>query len=85
MYGISSLYANFLDFMGHARIRAMWFISVIVINFSLNYLLIPLYEATGAAVATTASIIPYTIYCIYDVWKIFKNKAIYYDLAHRRN
>lgn len=85
LYGISSLYANFLDFMGHARIRAMWFISVIVINFSLNYLLIPLYEATGAAVATTASIIPYTIYCIYDVWKIFKNKAIYYDLAHRRN
>lgn len=65
--------------MGHAKIRALWFISVIVINFSLNYLLIPKYGATGAAVATIASIIPYTIYCIYDVWKIFKNKAVCFD------
>lgn len=85
LYGISSLYANFLDFMGHARIRALWFITVIVINFSLNYLLIPSYEATGAAIATTASIIPYTIYCIYDVWKIFRNKAVCYEIVHGRN
>jgi len=79
LYCSFSLYANFLDFMGHAKIRALWFISVIVINFSLNYLLIPKYGATGAAVATIASIIPYTIYCIYDVWKIFKNKAVCFD------
>ncbi len=83
LYGISSLYANFLDFMGHARIRALWFISVIVINFSLNYLLIPLCGATGAAIATITSIIPYTIYCIYDVWKIFKNKAACYGCSEK--
>lgn len=75
LYCISSLYANFLDFMGRAKIRALWFVSVITINFSLNYLLIPKYGATGAAVATITSIIPYTVYCLYDVWKIFKNKA----------
>lgn len=83
LYCSSSLYANFLDFMGHARIRALWFISVIVINFSLNYLLIPLCGATGAAIATITSIIPYTIYCIYDVWKIFKNKAACYGCSEK--
>lgn len=81
LYCGSSLYANFLDFMGYARKRALWFISVIVINFSLNYLLIPRYGAVGAACATIVSIIPYTIYCIYDVWKLFKNRIVCFDCA----
>ncbi|MDE7324473.1 MAG: oligosaccharide flippase family protein [Lachnospiraceae bacterium] len=79
LYCMSSLYANFLDFMGHARTRAMWFISVIVINLSFNYLLIPRYGAAGAALATTISIIPYTIYCLYDVRNIFKKKAVCFE------
>jgi len=76
LYCMSSFFANFLDFMGHAKTRALWFISVIVINLSLNYLLIPNYGAIGAAVATTVSLIPYAAFCFYAVWKIFKNKSI---------
>lgn len=74
LYCASALYATYLDFMGHAKTRALWFISVIVINLSLNYLLIPKYGAGGAAVATNVSIVPYTIYCLYDVRNIFKDR-----------
>lgn len=76
LYCLSSLYANFLDFMGHAKTRALWFISVIVINFYLNYMLIPRYGATGASIATISAIIPYTLYCLYDVYVIFKKRKI---------
>lgn len=69
-YCSSSLYANFLDFMGRAKIRAFWFVSVIVINISLNYLMIPVYGAFGAAIATIVSLVPYTCYCLNDVRKI---------------
>lgn len=72
LFCMSSLYANFLDFMGHAKTRAFWFVSVIVINISLNYVLIPNYGAFGAAIATIVSLIPYTLYCLYDVRNIFK-------------
>jgi len=74
LYCLSSLYANFLDFIGHAKPRAFWYTSVIIINITLNYLLIPSNGAVGAALATIISIIPYTIYCVYDVWNIFNIK-----------
>lgn len=73
LYSLSSLRANFLDFMGHAKMRAVWFMSVIVINLILNYLLIPVYGALGAAAASSVSLIPYTLYCMYDVHKVFKS------------
>ncbi|MCI8972005.1 MAG: flippase [Lachnospiraceae bacterium] len=76
LYCMSSLYANFLDFMGHAKTRALWFSTVIGINLTFNYLLIPKYGAIGAAVATTVSLIPYAVFCLYAVWTIFKKKAI---------
>lgn len=72
LYCMASLYANFLDFMGHAKTRALWFISVISINLYFNYLLIPKYGAAGAAAATIISIVPYTIYCLYSVRNIFR-------------
>jgi O-antigen/teichoic acid export membrane protein len=72
LFCVSSLYANFLDFMGHAKQRSLWFLSVIAINYIFNYLLIPKYAGIGAALATTISIVPYTIYCIYDVAHLFK-------------
>lgn len=54
--------------------RALWYISVIVINLTLNYLLIPKYGAVGAAIATIVSILPYVSYCVYAVKKIFQDK-----------
>ncbi len=75
LFCMSSLYANFLDFMGHAKTRAFWFVSVIVINICLNYLLIPIYGASGAVIATIVSLIPYTIYCLCDVQKMYKNNV----------
>ncbi len=71
---MASFYANFLDFMGYAKMRALWYISVIVINLTLNYLLIPKYGAVGAAIATIVSILPYVSYCVYAVKKIFQDK-----------
>lgn len=75
LHCVSSLNANFLDFMGHARNRAIWYLSVIFINLTLNWLLIPMYGAKGAAVATSLSLVPYTIYCLYDVRNIFRNMS----------
>lgn len=77
---MSSLYANFLDFMGYAKMRALWYILVIIINLTLNYLLIPKYGAVGAAIATIVSILPYMSYCIYAVKNIFHNKTTLFPI-----
>lgn len=76
LYCISSLRAAFLDFMGHARGRAFWYTSVIIINLVLNYVFIPVYGAIGASVASSFSLVPYTFYCIYDTRKVFRNLKI---------
>ncbi|MDE7324467.1 MAG: flippase [Lachnospiraceae bacterium] len=77
---MASLYANFLDFMGYAKMRALWYISVIVINLTLNYLLIPKYGAVGASIATIVSILPYWGYCVYAVRNIFQNKTALFPI-----
>ena len=61
LYSISNFYGSFLDFRQQAKFRSICFISVIVINLTLNYLLIPIYGAEGAAIATDISLIPYTL------------------------
>lgn len=61
LYSISNFYGTFLDFREKAKFRSICFISVVVMNVTLNYLLIPVYGAKGAAVATDLSLVPYTI------------------------
>jgi len=73
LYGVSNYYASFLDFQQKAKFRSVCYISIIVINLALNWLFIPQYGAYGAAVATSISLIPYTICVIWGTRRVFKN------------
>ena len=64
LYSISNLLSTFLDFQNKAKIRSICYSSVVLINFILNYLLIPILGGRGAAIATVISLIPYTILVI---------------------
>ena len=64
MYGISSFFATFLDFQGKAKTRSICYCTVVMLNFILNLLLIPKFGAIGAAVATSLSLVPYTVLVI---------------------
>lgn len=69
---ISTLYACFLDYQFKSGIRAVWFVSVIVINLILNFVLIPIYGAYGAAIATVVSLIPYSIWLMTYTFKFWR-------------
>ena len=77
LYGISTFYATFLDFQNRAKVRSIYYCSIIVINLVLNFLLIPQYGAKGATLATIVSLIPYTI-CVFiesnKCLKSYRNK-----------
>lgn len=73
LYGISTFYATFLDFQNRAKVRSIYYFSIIVINLILNFLLIPQYGAKGATVATIVSLIPYTIFVFMESNKCLKN------------
>ena len=61
LYSVSNFYSTFLDFRGKAHFRSICYMSIIIINLVLNYVLIPVWGAKGAAIATDISLIPYTI------------------------
>ena len=77
LYGLSAFYALFLDYHGKAGRRSLWFAIMVIINLVLNLLLIPQYGTTGACVATAVSLVPYTLYLLYEsyltIWKGVKN------------
>lgn len=75
LYSISAFFSLFLDFQNKAAVRSICYLSVIVINLVLNYLLIRIYGSKGAALATDVSLIPYTIVVIILTrmqWKKFR-------------
>lgn len=73
LYGVSAFYALFLDFHEKARMRSLWYLVMVGINFVLNLVLIPRYETMGACLATACSLVPYTAYLLAaaygSVWK----------------
>lgn len=71
LYSISNFYSTFLDFRGKATFRSICYISIIIINLALNYLLIPIYGAKGAAIATDISMVPYTVLVTIGAFKQF--------------
>lgn len=71
LYSISNFYSAFLDFRGKATFRSVCYISIIIINLVLNYLLIPIYGAKGAAIATDLSMVPYTVLVTIAAFKQF--------------
>lgn len=72
MYSVSNLFSVFLDFQKKAGYRSMCYILIIIVNFILNYLLIPIYGGYGAAIATSVSMIPYTILITAGTYRVFK-------------
>lgn len=73
LYGVSTLDSCFLDYQKKAGSRSIWFLSVEVINFVLDYLLIPKYGAMGAAIGTVTALVPYTVYAYVAVRNVFKS------------
>ena len=71
MYSISNFFSVFLDFQGKACFRCICYSGVIILNFCLNYMLIPRLGAVGAAFATGLALLPYTILVIIGTMKIF--------------
>jgi O-antigen/teichoic acid export membrane protein len=67
---------NFLDYQGRANRRAVNFTLTIVATIGLNYWLIPLYGAVGAAVATTVSYVPYVIFNALEVRSVFREMTM---------
>lgn len=61
LYSISTFYSTFLDFRGMAKVRSQIYIGIIALDIILNYLLIPRLGANGAALATSISLLPYTV------------------------
>lgn len=74
LYGISNFYAAFLDFQNRAKFRSICYLSIIIINLALNFLLIPKWGANGAAVATTISLLPYSILVVKESYGIWRTK-----------
>ena len=62
---INKITTDSLDYLGRARIRAIFKGGMAVGNVSLNLLLIPIYGATGAAIASVITFGSYTVLCVY--------------------
>lgn len=73
MYSISNFFAVFLDFQGKAKTRSLCYCTVVLLNLVLNLLFIPKLGGIGAALATSLSLVPYTILVICASVGIFRN------------
>lgn len=79
LYSLSTFYSTFLDFRGKAGIRSWGYVSIIILDIVFNYWLIPEYGAKGAALATSVSLVPYTVLVMVVTvmeWKNIKRKGI---------
>lgn len=76
LYSISNFYSSFLDFRGKAGFRSICYVSIIVVNLILNCLLIPIYGAKGAALATDISLVPYTVLVTIGAYKQFTKQQV---------
>jgi O-antigen/teichoic acid export membrane protein len=59
MFSYSIFLSSFLDYRGLAKKRAINLSIAIILNIVLNFILIPQYGASGAAIATSISYAPY--------------------------
>lgn len=76
-FAISSVVSQLIDYMGMAKKRAFVLVIVILVNISLNLLLIPKYGGIGAAVATVVS---YTPYVLFNLFLCHKHLTLYSQL-----
>ena len=64
---VNKITTDSLDYLGRARIRAIFKGGMAVSNVALNVLLIPIYGAAGAAVASVVTFGSYTLLCVYII------------------
>jgi len=64
---VNKITTDSLDYLGRARIRAIFKGGMAVGNVSLNLLLIPIYGATGAAAASVVTFGAYTLLSVYII------------------
>lgn len=62
---ISSIVSQLIDYMGIAKSRATALVIFGLLNIFLNILLIPKFGGIGAALATTASYVPYVLFNLF--------------------
>ncbi len=75
VFTFSVFFNQFLDYQGLAKRRAINLLFSLFLNIGLNYWLIPIYGATGAAVSTSISYFPYLLLNIWETRKVFKDLA----------
>jgi len=61
MFSFSVFLSTFLDYRGLAQKRAINLSITVILNIVLNYILIPKYGVSGAAIATSTSYVPYFV------------------------
>lgn len=71
-FSYSVFQSAFLDYQGKAKKRAFNLSFSMVLNILFNLALIPKYGATGAAIATSISFMPYTILNFFEVRRTFE-------------
>lgn len=64
-FAISSVVSQVIDYTGLAKKRAIALVIAVLLNISLNLLLIPIYGGEGAAMATVASYVPYVLFNLF--------------------
>ena len=64
-FAISSIVSQVIDYMGLAKKRAIALVIAVLLNISLNLLLIPIYGGEGAAMATVISYTPYVLFNLF--------------------
>jgi len=73
IFTYSVFFNQFLDYQGLAKKRAINLLLSLFINIGLNYYLIPIYSATGAAISTSIAYLPYLLLNIWETNKVFKD------------
>ena len=78
---VNKITTDALDYLGRARARAVVKGVTAVANLLLNLLLIPIYGATGAAVAT---VVTYTAYTLANIYVIHSELGVHLQRVGRR-
>ncbi|WP_075721215.1 lipopolysaccharide biosynthesis protein [Roseburia sp. 499] len=81
---LSHFFASIMDFQSMAKERSYYFWITIVINFVLNFTLIPRWNSVGATIATIVSVIPYAVLTFRSnlvIFKKYKNRRKENDIC----
>ncbi len=73
IFTFAVFFNQLLDYQGLAKLRAINLIISMFLNIGLNYYLIPIYGAVGAAISTSIAYLPYFVLNFIEVRKVLLN------------